>query len=267
LAVESALMFGVHIPELQLSDSDITAALDAVQMTSGERFVELGCGEGRALVAAAKRGATAVGIDYLPDALDKARQRAEHAGVDVELVRGDLEMYDLSAADIVLMHLGPAFHDRLASKLERELQSHARVVACGWGVPGWLECDQSRHWDGGWIYRPADADNFVRWHAYDGTTAVFDGSGITRESGSAIIVDVVGVTAHVGVAPIELHLSGELAAHLDVTPMPTAIGRGQTLVLELHWDIPSIDRSMDGALNVLSGSGDRIASLELRFLG
>lgn len=158
-------LFGVHIPELQLSEDDYRAGLRAAELENGERYLELGSGHGRGLViAAAEFGAHATGVEYLEDAIERARRSAERAGVGdrVELLRDDLRRVDPTPFDVVHMHLGPAFHDVLAARMERQLTQGARVVAAGWRVPGWLS-DEDTEWDAGYVYRPADPRRQASW--------------------------------------------------------------------------------------------------------
>lgn len=158
-------LFGVHIPELQLDEEEYRAALRAARLSPGERYLELGSGHGRGLVvAAAEFGAHATGVEYLADAIELARRAADRAGVGdrVELLRDDLRRVDPTPFDVVHMHLGPAFHDVLAARMERQLTQSACVVAAGWRVPGWL-ADADADWDGGYVYRPADPRRQASW--------------------------------------------------------------------------------------------------------
>lgn len=164
-------LFGVHIPELQLPATEYRAGLRAAALGDGERYLELGSGHGRGLViAAAEFGAHATGVEYLDDAIERSRRAADRAGVAerVELVRDDLRRVDPTPFDVVHMHLGPAFHDVLAARMERLLTQHARVVAAGWRVPGWQPEDAALEaWDGGYVYRPADPRMQASWGAQE----------------------------------------------------------------------------------------------------
>ncbi|MCW2922354.1 MAG: arsenite S-adenosylmethyltransferase [Thermoleophilia bacterium] len=160
-------LFGVHIPELQLSVADYRDGLAAAKLGAGERYLELGSGHGRGLlVAASEFGAHATGVEYLEDAIERSERAAAKAEVSdrVDVVRDDLRRIDPTAFDVVHMHLGPAFHDVLAGRMERLLAQHARVVAAGWKVPGWLpDADAAEQWGGGYVYRPADPRMQASW--------------------------------------------------------------------------------------------------------
>jgi SAM-dependent methyltransferase len=162
-------LFGVHIPELQLPVDEYRGGLRAARLAPGESYLELGSGLGRGLVVAASEfDADATGVEYLPDAIAAARRAARAAGVEdrVHVVRDDLRRVDPTPFDVVHMHLGPAFHDVLAARMERLLARHARVVAAGWRVPGWRPlADADAVWDGGYVYRPADPAMQASWGA------------------------------------------------------------------------------------------------------
>jgi SAM-dependent methyltransferase len=164
-------LFGVHIPELQLDTDEYRAGMRAARLAAGERYLELGSGHGRGLVLAASEfEALATGVEYLDDALERTRRAAAKAKVAdrIELVHTDLRQLDPTPFDVVHMHLGPAFHDVLAARLERLLAQHARVIAAGWQVPGWLPDEHALDaWDGGYVYRPADPRMQASWGEAD----------------------------------------------------------------------------------------------------
>lgn len=209
-------LFGVHIPELQLDADEYRAGLRAAQLQPGERYLELGSGHGRGLVlAAAEFGASGTGVEYLDDAIERARRSAERAGVGdrVELVRDDLRRVDPTPFDVVHMHLGPAFHDVLAARMERLLTQGARVVAAGWRVPGWLPDDVD--WDGGYVYRPADPRHQASW-------------GDRCEDGDPPWVEL---RAHADLDELELRVDGRPAPHLAIDRASAA--RGTVALVQL----------------------------------
>jgi hypothetical protein len=158
-------LFGVHIPELQLSETEYMRGIGAAGLARGERYLELGSGHGMGLViAAGEFSAQATGVEYLDDAIERTHRAAARAGLEVEVLHADLRQVDPSPFDVVHMHLGPAFHDVLAARLERLLAPHARVIAAGWQVPGWLpDPGALEEWDGGYVYRPADPRMHASW--------------------------------------------------------------------------------------------------------
>lgn len=93
---------------------------------------DLGCGDGRMVIAAAKKyGARGVGVDLDPKRIREARANAKAAGVEtlVTFKVGDLFETDLTEASVVLLYLLPELNRRLKPKLFKELRPGARVVS------------------------------------------------------------------------------------------------------------------------------------------
>jgi SAM-dependent methyltransferase len=106
--------------------------LDEAKVRPTDVVYDLGCGDGRMVIAAAKRfGARGVGVDLDPARIREARANARAAGVE-ELVTfhvGDLFETDIRKADVVLLYLLPELNRRLKPKLFAELKPGARVVS------------------------------------------------------------------------------------------------------------------------------------------
>lgn len=249
-------LFGVHIPELQLELGDFREALAAASLQPGETYLELGCGHGRGLVMAASEfEARAIGVDYLPDALQRARRLATKAGVEVELVQDDLMRYDPTDADVILVHLGPAFHDVLAPRLESMLTATTRVVACGWPVPGWLEQWDAFGFPAGYLYRPGDPRQHGEWHVPGYSPHATPGQPLpelSRAAGGTPTIDALSFTAGADLHDVELRITGDLAPRLSARIGATQLGRGQATIVELRWptvaeleDAPTGDQPRD----------------------
>jgi predicted RNA methylase len=100
---------------------------------------DLGCGDGRTIVAAARRfGARAVGIELDPLRYCWCQVLITLLGLRdrVQVIYGDFFAQDLSAADVVTCYLLQATNDRLVGKLKRELDSGARIVSNSFTFPG-----------------------------------------------------------------------------------------------------------------------------------
>lgn len=98
----------------------------------GDRLVDLGSGDGRIVITAAKRyGIDAVGVEINPALVRQARGNAAAAGVTAKttFVEGDLFDYDLRKATVVTIFLLPGINMRLKPKLLKELQPGARIVS------------------------------------------------------------------------------------------------------------------------------------------
>jgi cyclopropane fatty-acyl-phospholipid synthase-like methyltransferase len=110
----------------------VEAMLDLAQVTAGDVVYDLGSGDGRIVIAAAKKyGARGVGIEMDPALVAKARENAAAAGVAgrVRFVTADLFTTDLRPASVVTLYLLQSLNERLRPKLVRELKPGARVVS------------------------------------------------------------------------------------------------------------------------------------------
>ena len=116
---------------------DLDRALRLADLKAGERFVDLGCGDGRVVIEAAERfGADATGYEIaLPMVLVcLLRKRRER----VRFLFKSLFKADLSNVDVVyLFGTPPTLRGKLTAKLERELKPGARVVSYAFSLEGW----------------------------------------------------------------------------------------------------------------------------------
>ncbi len=106
--------------------------LELTRIRNGETLYDLGCGDGRIVVEAARRyGARGVGIDLDPTRIAEAKENARIQGVAdrVDFRVGDLFEVDLSAADAVTLYLLPVVNQRLRPQLVRQLREGTRVVS------------------------------------------------------------------------------------------------------------------------------------------
>ena len=106
--------------------------LDAAQVTRDDVVYDLGSGDGRIPITAARRfGARAVGIDIDPVRIAEATANAEKAGVTdrVRFLHQDLFQSDISEATVVTLYLYPELNLKLLPKLNRELRPGTRVVS------------------------------------------------------------------------------------------------------------------------------------------
>jgi SAM-dependent methyltransferase len=115
---------------------DVERFLKLAQLKPGERFYDLGCGDGRLVTAAARAGATAVGYEcsILPYILARLRCAFQRSAC---ILYRDFWNADLSDADVVYCFLMPAVYPRLKAKLERECKSGTRVILYVWPMKGW----------------------------------------------------------------------------------------------------------------------------------
>jgi SAM-dependent methyltransferase len=112
--------------------------LDMAQVTPSDYVIDLGSGDGRNIIAAAKRGAQALGVEYDSNLVAVSRRNATAQGVaaNARFVEGDMYDADISKATVLALFLLPDNLDRLKSKFER-LRPGSRIVTNGYQIPGW----------------------------------------------------------------------------------------------------------------------------------
>jgi precorrin-6B methylase 2 len=117
--------------------------LDMAKVTPQDFVMDLGSGDGRTVIAAAKRGATALGIEYNPDMVEFAKKNAAEAGVSnkATFVKADLYETDLSKAQVITMFLLPSINIKLRPKI-LDLKPGTRIVTNSFTMEDW-QADQS----------------------------------------------------------------------------------------------------------------------------
>jgi SAM-dependent methyltransferase len=117
----------------------IEAMLDTAGVGPNDIVYDLGCGDGRIVVAAAKRGARAVGIDIDPQRITEARQRAADEGVTdkVTFLEQDLFQSDIREATVVTLYLLPSLNVKLRPMLMEQLRPGTRIVSHDFDMGDW----------------------------------------------------------------------------------------------------------------------------------
>ena len=126
--------------------------LELAELKPGETVYDLGCGDARIVIAAAKKyGAKAVGVE-----LDKGRyqdcvRRVKEAGLDdmVKIVHSDITQISVREADAVTLYLLESTNQRLRPILERDLKPGARVVSHDFPMLAWKTTLTEEVKDGG----------------------------------------------------------------------------------------------------------------------
>ena len=127
-------------PDIPTPQTVVEKMLEAGRVKPGEVVYDLGSGDGRILIAAARDfGAKAVGVEILPDLCDKARKRVKSLGLEdkVTVVQGSALRVDLSPADVVTLCLLTVSNERMKPVLEKYLKPGARVVSNQFPIKGW----------------------------------------------------------------------------------------------------------------------------------
>jgi SAM-dependent methyltransferase len=112
--------------------------LDMAKVTPADVVIDLGSGDGRMIIAAAKRGARARGVEFTPELVEHSRRLAKEAGVadKATFVQGDMYEADISDATVVALFLLPENLDKLKDKF-LALKPGARIVLNTYKIPGW----------------------------------------------------------------------------------------------------------------------------------
>lgn len=143
----------LDVPYVPTSQTVVKAMLDLAELKAGDVHYDLGCGDGRIVIAAAKRGAKATGIDLDPQRIREANQNAEEAGLKgkVTFIEGDLFDFDFSKADVLTLYLLPSVNLKLRPKILKELKPGTRVVSHAFDMGDW-EPEKEITVDGSTLY-------------------------------------------------------------------------------------------------------------------
>jgi SAM-dependent methyltransferase len=123
-------------------DKLVEAMLDLAEVTEKDTVIDLGSGDGRTVIAAAKRGARALGVEYDADLVTLSRLRAQAAGVAgrASFVKQDLFKTDLSRATVITLFLLPSLNLELRPRL-LALEPGTRVVSNTFDMDAWQPDD------------------------------------------------------------------------------------------------------------------------------
>jgi len=112
--------------------------LDMAKLTPQDFHMDLGSGDGRTVITAAKRGARSVGVEFNPNMVELSRRNAQTAGVTnrATFQEGDLFQADLSKANVITLFLLPSINMKLRPKL-LELRPGTRIVSNTFSMEDW----------------------------------------------------------------------------------------------------------------------------------
>jgi ubiquinone/menaquinone biosynthesis C-methylase UbiE len=128
------------VPYVPTTERAVEAMLELAKVTKNDVVYDLGCGDGRIVVTAAKKyGARGVGIDINPERIAEARENAKKNGVEhlVKFIEGDLFEADIREATVVTLFLLSSVNLKLRPKLLAELKPGTRVVSNTFDMGDW----------------------------------------------------------------------------------------------------------------------------------
>jgi len=151
----------VFVPEVGQQGKDVVwvptpqelvnKMLQIAEVTADDYVIDLGSGDGRTVITAAKLGARATGIEYNPDmvALSKENARKEGVGEKAEFIQADLYETDLSKATVITMFLLPEINLKLRPRL-LDLKPGTRIVSNTFKMAEWeadYEATTEENWN------------------------------------------------------------------------------------------------------------------------
>ena len=117
----------------------VDAMLKLAKVSQNDVVYDLGCGDGRIVVTAAKLGARSVGIDIDPERVKESTANVKAAGVDsrARILQGDLFESDIGEATVVTLYLLSSLNQKLRPKLLADLKPGTRIVSHAFDMGDW----------------------------------------------------------------------------------------------------------------------------------
>jgi precorrin-6B methylase 2 len=139
---------GKDVVWVPTSQALVDKMLDMARLTPQDFVIDLGSGDGRTVITAAKRGARAHGIEYNPDMVALSIKNAKEAGVNARATfeKADLFESDFSKAQVITMFLLPSINMKLRPKL-LDLKPGTRIVSNSFTMEDW-EADETETIEG-----------------------------------------------------------------------------------------------------------------------
>ena len=134
---------GKDVVWVPTADTLVAKMLDMAKLTPKDYLIDLGSGDGRTVIAAAKRGATAMGIEYNPDMVELSKKNATAAGVNgkATFVKADIFESDYSKATVLTLFLLPQLNLKLRPTI-LDMKPGTRVVSNSFHMEEW-EADET----------------------------------------------------------------------------------------------------------------------------
>lgn len=141
------------VPFVPTPQEVVDKMIELAGVKKGDVVYDLGSGDGRIVIAAAKKGARAVGFDVDGDLVKESRENIRKAGVEksAEIKQQDILTVDLSPATVVTMYLLPEVNLKLKPNLLKQLKPGSRVVSHAFDMGDWKP-DKTERINGRTIY-------------------------------------------------------------------------------------------------------------------
>ncbi len=135
---------GKDVVWIPTPNATLDRMLDMAKVGAGDFVIDLGSGDGRNVIEAAKRGARALGVEYNPDLVELSKRNAKAAGVadKASFIHGDMFEADISQATVLPLFLLPSNLEKLAHKFIN-LKPGARIVSNTYEIGGGWEPDET----------------------------------------------------------------------------------------------------------------------------
>src|SRR5215831_650829 len=114
--------------------------LDLGGLKQGEKIFDLGSGDGRIVITAARKyKARATGVEFDPSLVKQSSERIKDLGLQntANIILGDLLLQDYASADLITVYLLPVGNEKVTPMLERQLKKGARIVAHDFEFTAW----------------------------------------------------------------------------------------------------------------------------------
>ena len=215
----------------------VERALDLAGASSGDHVIDLGCGDGQVLVAAAQRGCRVTGVECDEELVEQSRAALRENKLDGTVVLGDVFEFDLSDADVIFTYLAPATLQRLVPRIQAA--DGSRLVTVDFEVPN-LEpddVDANAH-----LYRLPARQRRRRkpgWPSDGLLVAVTP----DRHSLTCLLVHHPG-------GPVEVALSPELPEFVTLAVGAETAQHGDEVAVDLRWEELEVGDFVAGSIHV-----------------
>jgi precorrin-6B methylase 2 len=150
---------GKNVPWISTPQILVEKMLNLAKITPKDFLIDLGSGDGRTVITAAKRGTRALGIEYNPDLVKLSKKNAEKESVTsmAQFIETDLFEFDFSKATVITMFLLPEINMRLRPKL-LDLKPGTRIVSNTFTMQEWhfdeaaKTGDESNRWNTAYLW-------------------------------------------------------------------------------------------------------------------